>query len=152
VAARRLDASNRVIYIADCTAWGAGTVLQHCRFLIQVIVFAFVNDKPILEACRQLWSLKDTDRLIEALELMLVEVIPRFCNDNKLQLLAVFDQHNGLPEAQRNQMPFQMVEHQLPSRWETGLVIVSASANNAYFLKVSYLMAQLVWQLNSTCS
>lgn len=54
----------------------------------------------------------------------------------------MFDQHNGLKTAQRLQFPFSVVEGFLPSvqEWKLNkaLVVVSASANNQYFLKAAY--------------
>ena len=90
--------------------------------------------------CKDIWVIPDSETQVwHAQNGRPYELgfLPEYCAKQQLQLLAFFDQHNGLTPQLREQMPFSMVEHLLPSRWEFGLVMVSASANNSYYLKVS---------------
>ena len=138
VTVRRLTPTNRVIYLADCTSWGTGNVGEQYRFLLRAVMVAFSKDAPVVQLCREMWNIPDTESEMWHAHgnNLMAHFLPDYCKKNALQLLAVFDQHNGLTLQQREQMPFSMVEHLLPSRWDTALVIVSASANNSYYLKV----------------
>jgi hypothetical protein len=65
--------------------------------------------------------------------------LPEYCYTRKINLYAIFDQHNGLTFEQRQTFPFKIVEHILPASlsWKRALVVISASANNEYYLKVA---------------
>lgn len=54
-------------------------------------------------------------------------------------MYGVFNQHNGLTDDQRTQIPFSWLENFLLVIWKTfeTLMVLSASANNKYFLKVA---------------
>lgn len=74
--------------------------------------------------------------LVEKLVLYLRQ-LPRLCEEQSLRLYAVFDQHNGMSAETRKQFPFSLVESVLPDFWHSALVVISASANNSYHLKVA---------------
>jgi len=75
-----------------------------------------------------------------AMARLLLFTLPKYCRQRGLRLLAIFDQHNGLEPELRAKSPWSMPERNLPanSAWKyLGATVISASANNEYFLKVA---------------
>lgn len=139
VTIRRLTPTNRVLYIADCGSWCAGGVVWQYRFLLRAVVTAFINDDAVVERCRQVWNTACNEFEWHTLgNDLMTDFLPEYCKRHHLQLIAVFDQHDTLTQKQREQMPFSMIEQLLPAQWSecAGLVIVSASDDNSYYLKV----------------
>ena len=127
----RSDQSNRVIYISDCAGWAS--FKPPTRFLIETVLFAFCQDPDVIEE----WtSIKDDpDSILSSLR-----GLSNYCLKNSLNLYAVFDQHNGLTDTQRKLFPFSIIETELPTYWNANpkaFVIIAASSNNTYFLKMA---------------
>jgi hypothetical protein len=128
----RSEPKNRVIYIPDCAGWADYSVNDGPVVLIlTAILLAFPDDKDVVDLC-------DSTKLTLTLE-VLIEFLPQYCRKNNFKLYAVFDQHNGLTEDNRKKFPFRIIEADLPSsgEWKDALIVVSASANNSYYLKVA---------------
>ena len=85
----RADSKNRVIYIPDCGGWGGEGAYTALSLLIQCICFAFNKEDEILERC-------NTVLLEEKPIKDLLNLLPEYCSQHKLNLFAIFDQHNGL--------------------------------------------------------
>eukprot|EP00727_Mastigamoeba_balamuthi_P002886 m51a1_g12595 hypothetical protein (628) ;mRNA; f:842-2999 len=136
VCALRADPSRyRVVYIPDCRSWAVGK--KPFRLVLTAIADAFHADPEILSGMPPLYETsymrKHSDDFQEFIETRL----PEYCASRGLQLFAVFDQHNGLTQDQRAQLPFSLPES-LPERWiRSALCVVSASANNEYYLKIA---------------
>jgi len=98
--------------------------------LLLTIRGAFVNDPEVTSY--------DFEPVEEGIKNFL-KFLPEYCRRCNLNLYAVFDQHNGLSVTQRTAFPFNLVESVLPSltAWKSALVVISASANNEYHLKVA---------------
>jgi len=127
----RSDQSNRVIYISDCAGWAS--FKPPTRFLIETVLFAFCQDPDVIEE----WtSIKDDpDSILSSLR-----GLSNYCLKNSLNLYAIFDQHNGLTDTQRKLFPFSIIETELPTYWNANpkaFVIIAASSNNTYFLKMA---------------
>ena len=92
---------------------------------------AFPKDKEILQVCATEMSDKGL--------LTLLELLPKLCLDRNLKLYAIFDQHDGLTPELRCVFPFNIIQDILPSikHWKSALVVISATANNEYQLKVA---------------
>ena len=130
---------NRVIFIANCLAW-KGTLKEALEFLLEQVLFAFANDEKICKRVENILEIRDYAKLEEEVNSLILNELPQFCAENKLNLFAIFDQHNALTEAERQTFPFKLPES-LPSilSWSEAktLVVISASANNEYYLKVA---------------
>jgi hypothetical protein len=131
---------NRVIFIANCFAWKGGTLTDALEFLLEQVLFAFANDETICKRVENILEISDYAKLEDEVTSLILEELPQFCAENKLNLFAIFDQHNALTEDERQRFPFELPEF-LPSMlpWIEAktLVVISASANNEYYLKVA---------------
>jgi hypothetical protein len=134
----RSQANTRVVYIPDCGGWGAlmqeESADEAVSFLLYAILLAFPDDASIEQLCLDC-------ELEQQSVVALLKHLPIYCEKNGLELFAVFDQHNSLKPELRTKFPFSVVESLLPylADWKLNkaLVVVSASANNSYFLKVA---------------
>ena len=117
----------RVAYMHDCAGWSKeGTIA--CKEMAAIVATAFDPDAEptIWDACSQTAS-------ADQLEELLSVTIPSYCARWNLKFLFVFDQHNGLLPAQREQFPWCLPETSLLAfnTWKRlGATVISASANN----------------------
>lgn len=145
----RQDASNRVIYIPDCGGWSDISVgTKPLETLLRAVAIGFPNDQTVTNQC-------DAVSVDDSSVWKLLEGLPEYCISKALKLYIVFDQHNGISPYNRTLFPFSIVEDALPSSeyWKKALIVVSASANNSYYLKVasqhSWPEFTLFWGFNS---
>ena len=99
---------------------------------------AFDQDKEVLQQLNKLDSIQkgEWNDFVEEI----IFYLPEYCMEKGLNLFAIFDQHNGIPLQLREQLPFRYPETLASiSNWKQAstLTIVSASANNEYYLKVA---------------
>jgi hypothetical protein len=137
----RRDPKNRVIYIPDCGAWADLPLVAPYETFITALQTAFPSG-PVSDFCRELstsMSTMDVAQIptLNRTLLSYLQQLPQLCKEQSLQLYAVFDQHNGMSAETRRQFPFSLVESILPDFWHSALVVISASANNSYHLKVA---------------
>lgn len=141
-------AGYRVVYISDCKAWGAlrNQASQATQFFIRAVAMACVreSDAELLQLCRDISeraALLEGESLLE--RIIVSEFLPRLgdlLRASDLRLFFIFDQHNGLSVADRGRFPFNLPELGLLQTTQlrlVSMVVVSASANNQYFLKVA---------------
>jgi hypothetical protein len=126
--------SVRALYMHDCTAWrtDADVAVQQ---LAAVVASGFSPDRD-----PTVWDEAARVRSYADLERLLAVTVPSYCREHGLAFVAVFDQHNGLVVDLRTQLPWSLPERVLPSlaSWKgIGATVISASANNEYFLKVA---------------
>jgi hypothetical protein len=130
----RSDPRSRVIYIPDCKRWTSGNSFA---FFLEAVVDAFHSDPEVIDALPSLYEINDSRQRQSDFEDFVSKALPEFCASRGLQLFAMFDQHNGLTPDQRKQLPFSLPEN-LPEEWtRSALCVVSASANNEYYLKIA---------------
>jgi hypothetical protein len=122
--------NTRVIYIPDCANWGEGDKYDWYYFLRDSVIDAFCLDQEVLEMC------KTSD--ISEIRQLFKNKVPKWCLDNKIHLYAIIDQHNSLSDNQRQQEPFRSLEQTVSSTWKSyrATLVLSASANNHYYLKI----------------
>lgn len=129
----------RVIYISDCATWANNSPLE---FLLTSIAFAFSSDREVLEKLNTFneSQTSTSDQMKDFLKDLFM-FLASYCEKKKLYLFSIFDQHNGLTNKTRKQLPFSIVEQELPD-WFTEkehcLVVIAASSNNTYFLKYAF--------------
>eukprot|EP01132_Coremiostelium_polycephalum_P004525 gene4525-5641_t len=101
----RQNNNNRVIYIPDCQSWGNSP--DPYEFMVQDSFTQFLED------------------------------LGEYCNQKFLSIFFIFDQHNGISIEQRSSYPFSIAERYLVTNFPANsrMVIISASANNKYYLK-----------------
>lgn len=122
----------RVVYIHDCGGLPADTD-NAMQFLCGAIYFGFHGDEEIQDACKAVSSLGDFENLV-------LDTIPTFCKSKDIRFCFIFDQHNGLSAEKRKLPMFEIIEKGMANSFmwnETGCLVISASANNKYFLDVS---------------
>ena len=124
----------RVIYLHDCSGWDndAGVAVQQ---LAAVVASGF---RPAEDAA--IWTDAEAVRTYGDLHRLLDITVPAYCRQHGLIVAAVFDQHNGLRPDLRTQLPWKVPEGVLPSlaSWKgLSATVISASANNEYYLKVA---------------
>ena len=124
----------RVAYMHDCASWSDDRDVA-VKEMAAVVATAFHPDdeKGIWDACASVYT-------VDALNDLLGSTIPAYCAENQLKFLFVCDQHNGLTPALRQQSPWSIPEKFLLAliTWKRlGATVISASANNDYFLKVA---------------
>eukprot|EP00005_Dracoamoeba_jomungandri_P005817 CAMPEP_0174260474 /NCGR_PEP_ID=MMETSP0439-20130205/9732_1 /TAXON_ID=0 /ORGANISM="Stereomyxa ramosa, Strain Chinc5" /LENGTH=639 /DNA_ID=CAMNT_0015344725 /DNA_START=273 /DNA_END=2192 /DNA_ORIENTATION=- len=127
--------NNRVIYIPDCGAWSiTNTNKEAFNFLLHAILLAFHADQQIVDLVRH------GTYTVDFLSEFVYHRLPVFCQEHNLNLYIVFDQHNSIPKSHRKRFPWKIIEKDLPvsSYWKrNSLIVISASANNEYYLKVA---------------
>jgi len=124
----------RVIYFHDCSGWSR----DKNKAIQQLAAAAASGFHPEKEA--QVWTAAMAVRDYIELDHLLGVVIPKYCRERTLRLVAIFDQHNGLDLELRKQLPWSLPERDLPAlaTWKgLGATVVSASANNEYYVKVA---------------
>ena len=126
--------SVRVAYVHDCAGWSKDATIAR-KEMAAIVATAFDPDTEptIWDACSQTVSADDLDDLLSV-------TVPSYCARRNLKFLFVFDQHNGLLPAQREQFPWCLPETSLLAfnTWKRlGATVISASANNDYFLKIA---------------
>ena len=124
----------RVVYFHDCSGWSRdqNTAIQ------QLAAAAASGFHPKREA--QVWTAAMAVRDYIELDHLLGAVLPNYCRERGLRLIAIFDQHHGLDPELRKQLPWSMPERDLPAfaSWKgLAATVISASANNEYYLKAA---------------
>jgi len=124
----------RVIYMHDCSAWEHDAPVANLQ-MARVVATAFDPDveSALWTACEKVSTYAQLRHLIE-------DIVVAHCQALGLQLVAVFDQHNGLAVDLRARLPWGVPERVLPTlaSWKgIGATVISASANNEYYLKVA---------------
>jgi hypothetical protein len=124
----------RVAYMHDCADWSTDVKLALAQ-MTAIVASAFHPDEEptVWDACARVQTV---DELYD----VLATIVPTHCAHRRLKFLFVFDQHNGLSATQRQQLPWSMLEKELlaiDSWTRLGATVISASANNDYFLKIA---------------
>ena len=135
----------RVVYVHDCASWAslANTPIRAALFFLRSIGMAFARDVEVLNLCQQFTAdvsiLSDAVAAEDAVCNMFLPQLGQLCESLKLKVFFVFDQHNGLDPAIRSTFPFSLPEARLLQVSQlrgVGMVVISASANNEYYLKL----------------
>jgi len=106
------------------------------------VAVAFSRDDAIIEVCKAVVDARTLLHLINT-------ALPTFCRKKGKNLYFCFDQHNALSAEQRQRFPFSLPELELESLQSlvgVASLIVSASANNEFYLKV---VAKNLWPIYS---
>eukprot|EP01132_Coremiostelium_polycephalum_P003128 gene3128-3910_t len=129
----RQNSSYRVIYIPDCQSWGNSPDPYDYEFKVQVIFFSFFikDDNYVYDYWKNKYLNRDSFT-------QFLEDLGEYCNQKFLSIFFIFDQHNGISIEQRSSYPFSIAERYLVTNFPANsrMVIISASANNKYYLKV----------------
>ena len=136
----------RVVYEHDCSSWadlGQDIIGATLHFLRSVAV-AFADDAEVLSLCRSTVSMVSIcSSTLEAERAVCNVFLPQLgdlCKRLNLKVFFVFDQHNSLTPEMRAAFPYALPEARLLRVSQlrgVGMVVISASANNEYFLKVA---------------
>jgi hypothetical protein len=104
--------------------------------LLKFVAEAFVNDP---ECLHWIGECQHDSTLLQVYDVF--EQLCKYCLDRQLRLYAFFDQHNGISETSRNQFPFCLPHGVFPVarfwRMASAQVVISASANNSFYLQVA---------------
>ena len=146
----------RVVYEHDCSSWAnlANTPVTAALYFLRSIAMAFAEDTEVLQLCKQFTaSVSTVSDAVAAEDAVCNDFLPRLgelCNRLNLKVFFVFDQHNGLTPALRATFPFSLPEARLLHISQLrgiAMVVISASANNEYFLKVATMEPPLPTRL-----
>ena len=135
----------RVVYEHDCASWGslANMPVKAALYFLRSIGMAFSEDAEVLELCKQFTAnVSVVSDVVAAEDAVCNEFLPQLgelCKRLNLKVFFVFDQHNGLTPEMRNKFPYSLTESQLLRVSQlrgVGMVVISASANNEYYVKL----------------
>jgi hypothetical protein len=135
----------RVVYEHDCASWAnlANTPVKAALYFLRSIGMAFAQDAEVLELCQQFTAdVSIVSDAVAAEDAICNEFLPQLgelCQQLNLKVFFVFDQHNGLTPAMRATFPFSLPEVRLlyvSQLRGVGMVVISASANDEYNLKL----------------
>jgi len=114
--------NNRVLYIPDCDMINEDSIFK----LFKAIGAAFAPDSAFLDSIYPLALSFDN----HSWELLLGR-IKKYCETNTLTFFAIFDQHNGLKQEQRQRAPTNLLQWPKALNGPFFKLIISASANNS---------------------
>jgi hypothetical protein len=136
----------RVVYEHDCASWAflSGQPVQATLYFLRTVAMAFAGDAEVLQLCRDtIGKVAIVSSAAEAEKAVCGVFLPQLgdlCKRFGLQLFFVFDQHNSLTPEMRASFPFSLPEAGLLCVSQlrgVAMVVISASANNEYYLKVA---------------
>ena len=146
----------RVVYEHDCASWAglANMPIKATLYWLRSVAMAFAQDPEVLGLCRQfIGSVSLMADIVAAEDAVCRSFLPQLgnmCKRLKLKVFFVFDQHNSLTPEMRTKFPYSLPESQLLRVSQlrgVGMVVISASANNEYFLKVATMEPPLPTRL-----
>ena len=146
----------RVVYEHDCSSWAnlANTPIKAALYFLRSIAMAFAQDTEVLQLCKQfIASVSIVSDAVEAEDAVCNDFLPRLgelCHQLNLKVFFVFDQHDGLTPTLRATFPFSLPEARLLHTSQlhgVGMVVICATANNEYFLKVATMEPPLPTRL-----
>jgi hypothetical protein len=135
----------RVVYEHDCASWAAlaNTPVKAALYFLRSIGMAFAQDAEVLKLCTQFTDnvsiVSDAVAAEDAVCNRFLPQLGELCEQLNLKVFFVFDQHNGLTPAMRTTFPFSLPEVRLLHVSQlrgVGMVVISASANNEYYLRL----------------
>ena len=136
----------RVVYEHDCASWAglANMPNKATLYWLRSVAMAFADDPQVLALCKQfIGSISLMTDIVAAEDAVCNSFLPQLgdlCKRLKLKVFFVFDQHNSLTPEMRTTFPYSLPESQLLRVSQlrgVGMVVISASANNEYFLKLA---------------
>ena len=146
----------RVVYEHDCASWAglANMPIKATLYWLRSVAMAFADDPQVLALCKQfIGSVSLMTDIVAAEDAVCNSFLPQLgdlCKRLKLKAFFVFDQHNSLTPEMRTKFPYSLPESQLLRVSQlrgVGMVVISASANNEYFLKLATLEPPLPTRL-----
>ena len=146
----------RVVYEHDCASWAglANMPIKATLYWLRSVAMAFAQDPEVLGLCRQfIERVSVMTDIVAAEDAVCNSFLPQLgdlCKRLKLKVFFVFDQHNSLTPEMRTKFPYSLPESQLLRVSQlrgVGMVVISASANNEYFLKLATLVPPLPTRL-----
>jgi len=136
----------RVVYEHDCASWAgyAEKRVEATLYWLRTVAMGFSGDGPVLDLCREFTEkiaiMTDPTDAGSAVRNQFLPHLGDLCARLKLKVFFVFDQHNSLTPEMRKTFPYSLPEAGLlyvSQLRGVGMVVISASANNEYFLKVA---------------
>jgi len=136
----------RVVYEHDCASWAgdAEKRVEATLYWLRTVAMGFSGDGPVLDLCREFTEkiaiMTDPTDAGSAVRNQFLPQLGDLCARLKLKVFFVFDQHNSLTPEMRKTFPYSLPEAGLlyvSQLRGVGMVVISASANNEYFLKVA---------------
>ena len=136
----------RVVYEHDCASWAgyADKPVEATLYWLRTVAMGFSGDGPVLDLCREftekIATMTDPADAGSAVRNMFLPRLGDLCARLELKVFFVFDQHNSLTPEMRKAFPYSLPEAGLLHVSQlrgVGMVVISASANNEYFLKVA---------------
>ena len=149
----------RVVYEHDCASWAglANMPMKATLYWLRSVGMAFADDPQVLALCKQfIGNVSLMTDIVAAEDAVCNSFLPQLgdmCKQLKLKAFFVFDQHNSLTPEMRTKFPYSLPESQLLRVSQlrgVGIVVISASANNEYFLKLATLEPPLPTRLVSS--
>jgi hypothetical protein len=146
----------RVVYQHDCASWArfANMPIKATLYFLRSVAMAFPHDADVLDLCKQFTDsvsiMSDVVAAEDAVCDMFLPQLGDLCERLNLKVFFVFDQHNSLTPEMRAAFPYTLPESQLLSVLQlrgVGMVVISASANNEYYLKVATMEPPLPTRL-----
>ena len=146
----------RVVYEHDCASWAglSNMPIKATLYWLRSVAMAFADDPQVLALCKQfIGSVSLMTDIVAAEDAVCNSFLPQLgdlCKRLKLKVFFVFDQHNSLTPEMRTKFPYSLPESQLLRVSQlrgVGIVVISASANNEYFLKLATLEPPLPTRL-----
>jgi hypothetical protein len=146
----------RIVYEHDCASWAglANMPIKATLYWLRSVAMAFAQDPEVLALCKQfIGSVSLMTDIVAAEDAVCNSFLPQLgdlCKRLKLKVFFVFDQHNSLTPEMRTKFPYSLPESQLLRVSQlrgVGMVVISASANNEYFLKLATLEPPLPTRL-----
>jgi hypothetical protein len=146
IAVLSLTPGCRVVYEHDCESWAtyANKPIEAALYWIRAIAMGFSGDAPVVALCKEVTEkfavMKDPADAESAVRDLFLPRLGDLCARLKLKVFFVFDQHNSLTAEMRKAFPYSLPESGLLHVSQlrgVGMVVISASANNEYFLKVA---------------
>ena len=146
----------RVVYEHDCASWAglANMPIKATLYWLRSVGMAFADDPQVLALCKQfIGNVSLMTDILAAEDAVCNSFLPQLgdlCKRLKLKVFFVFDQHNSLTPEMRATFPYSLPEARLLRVSQlrgVGIVVISASANNEYFLKLATLEPPLPTRL-----
>jgi hypothetical protein len=146
----------RVVYEHDCGSWAgqANMPIKAALYFLRSVAMAFAHDAEVLDLCKHFTAsvslMSDVVAAEDAVCNVFLPQLGDMCKRLKLKIFFVFDQHNSLDPAMRAAFPYSLPESQLLRVSQlrgVGMVVISASANNEYNLKVATIEPPLPTRL-----
>ena len=148
----------RVVYQHDCASWAdyRDDLISATLYFLRSVAMAFADDDDVLSLCRTTInevaicsSIQEAERIVCS---VFLPQLGDLCRQDDRKVFFVFDQHNSLTPELRSTFPYSLPEARLlriPQLRGVGMVVISASANNEYQLKVALQQPPLpTFQIN----